>query len=154
MSSDIIYDDSFIQQHKAIRAHIQQILRLSEDIEKMKSTTSANMTPEQLKALNYTWQHMKNTFAYLADCLKVHWELEDRGLPKLIGDCIANSLREEHALILKTVTEINKYFLNNNPRELLISQDYLKDRFTHLNQMMLRHREKEDAIFDLHKARP
>ncbi len=151
MLNDVISDDTLSQQHKAIRAHIQQIFKMFEDIEGMKLIDSGSITPENLNTPNTLWYHMRKTFTYLEGGLQVHWDLGQRVLHSLIGDCIANSICADHAAILRKINELHEIFLKNKPPDWIILRDHLKDNFTQLNRMMLRHRKKEDAIFDLHK---
>ena len=101
MPDDLTTIITLIQEHEAIQGHMRSVASTAGNWTGMEWDDLANLTHEQLQALNAKCLAIKQTMAYLEDGLKQHWEHEDKVLPELIGDRLMKSIKIEHDEIVK-----------------------------------------------------
>ncbi len=151
MPDELIIINNLIQEHEAIKEHMQSVSTLAGDWKGMEWDNLTNLTHEQILLLNNKCSNLKHAVASLDEGLKQHWDHEDKGLPGLMGNKLMKSINIEHDEIKKQMNEVNFVISKSTPQEFLANREYLRHIVSYLSQLITEHEITENSILQLLK---
>lgn len=154
--SDIANIDTIVFEHEAIRHHMVRLNRFADEEEALFVQRTGEWTPSQIETLREKQVNLENYLITLHEGITRHEALEERAMPRLIGDLLMAGLRMEHrdmrgqagkAEALMSLIEVQKL-----SREETLARVYgLRGALETLRKMVADHLAKEEFMLALAK---
>ncbi len=146
---------SLLNEHEAIRGHMQQVRGSVKDLESILNQEAKRRNhSEYLAVVTGKQQALKQTWGYLEDGLRMHHAHEDNVMPPLVGDLIMQGIRLEHDEQLRQFNKINPALQDSDVQQFLDKILYIKKTVEDICQSASLHSIREDGILHFLREAP
>jgi hypothetical protein len=105
--------DNLLEEHMAIRGHLNLVLSLTREWKAVLNLKEAILeNPTRMQEVVEKRNGLRQAMGYLEDGLKNHHIHEDEVLPSLVGDLLMRAIRKEHNELLHRFNRIDEVLLN------------------------------------------
>lgn len=158
MADELEIVNKVIDEHRNIRTHVKLVGDTVSDPEGLLKLEQARPdwmlgSPEQLSDKQ---TRLEQTLNYLYDGLQNHFALEEKWLPKVLGNIMMAALMLEHAELKSTIEDIRSTLGNSkidqmSHEERLSFKWVMQQKIDEMSHMLESHAGKEETILGMVK---
>jgi hemerythrin len=145
-----------IDEHQNIKQHVKLVGDSVSDQEALTALQKehSNFIPGRLEVISEKQKRLQQTMAFLEDGLKNHFAFEEKVLPPLLGELLAQALALEHREIIREIKEDKSIVANISLKglsreELLEKEAHIEQVIDTLLQLIEEHAAREETVLGM-----
>jgi hypothetical protein len=139
--------ESLMNEHSAIRGHMELVHELIKEWDKLLESREAVLkSPDKMRTVTAKRRSLVQAMGYLEEGLKNHHQHEDNVMPPLVGDLLWRAIRLEHTEMLEQLDKIDSLLLNSGIESFVEKGEEIMQSIAGMVRVISSHSVREDGM--------